>query len=115
MRKLYKLIGENPNYSRIVELYNPEVDKDLPEWLKDILKPEKLEENEIKYKIIKSENITEYYLDIGGVIKVPKGGVITWSEKSIEIMSMDAFNILYSEIDNSPWYKRLFNKLKHLH
>ena len=30
-------------------------------------------------------------------------------------MSIDAFNTLYSEIDNSPWYKKLFNKLKHLH
>lgn len=115
MGKLYKLIGENPNYSRIVELYNPEVDENIPEWLQDILKPEKLEECEIKYKIVRSKNVTEYYLDVGGVIVVPKGSILTWSGKSIGVMSIDAFNILYSEVNNSPWYVKLLNKLKHLH
>lgn len=108
---IYELIGINPNYSKVVELYNPDTDE-LPEWLKDILKPEVIGQDEIKYKIIKSEKITEYYLDTGGIIRLPKGGIMTWSGKSIEVMPLDAFNILYSKVNKTPWYKKVINYFK---
>lgn len=115
MKNIYKLVGLNPNYATVVEMYDPENSKEIPEWLTDILKPDKVEDDIIKFKIVLSEKVSEYYLDTGGIIVVPNGSIMIKSnDRGIEVISRSAFEELYILDKKIPWYKSLLKSLKHL-
>ena len=115
MKNIYKLAGLNPNYPAIIEMYDPENSKEIPEWLTDVLKPDKVENDIIRFKIVTSEKVSEYYLDTGGVIIVPSGSIIIKSnDRGIEVIPRSVFEELYILDNKIPWYKSLLKSLKHL-
>jgi hypothetical protein len=76
----------------------------------------KVEDDIIKFKIVLSEKVSEYYLDTGGVIVVPNGSIMIKSnDRGIEVISRSAFEELYILDKKIPWYKSLLKSLKHLH
>ena len=111
--KTYILKSEINTYPYEVSVYNPRLGKDKPEWLTDILKLVKVEDEVYIYQesIDDKGNITYQVPSINGHLYVPNDSIIAMNIGNGEVFSIkkSQFEILYEE-KLSKW-RRLINKI----
>jgi hypothetical protein len=113
-QKIYKLIDDVDIYPLEIMVYDPLSDEDKPEWLTDILKFKRINENgEIEFQESRNDkgDITYQVPAINGHLNVPHNSIvaINLGNNNIFPIKRDKFSILYAE--KLDMKSRIKNKL----
>lgn len=114
---VYRLMKDSSKYPYEVLMYNPRVGDKKPDWLTDILKFNKVNDEgivEFQESIDRSGNITYQVPSIGGHLSIPSDCIIIYDlgSRSILPMKLLVFESLYrKENHNSISIRNLLKSI----